>query len=274
MESDDQEMKNLIRDGFVSGVLVGGFGNQMFIIFTSLSYAIDNNLKHTVILNEERRKSYFDTLLYQNLNRLSIRSPIFNEKSHGYEKIRDKMKNFCLRGYFQSWKYFHHNKEKILDYMGLKQIIQDTLDKHDHYLENTATLHFRLGDYKNLTQYHALLDISYYKNAMKKIDKNSKVLYFFEEEDREEVSNKIKILQEENPEMVFTPIDTGIVDWEQVLIMSGIKDNIIANSTFSWWGAYLSDIPDKKIVYPSTWFGPRLSHLKIDDLFFDHWIKI
>ena len=266
--------KIIKQERFVTGIIKGGFGNQMFIIFTSLSYAIDNDLKHSVILREKKRKSYFDTPLYRNLNTFSCKGKIFQENCFEYKKIPDGMKNVILSGYFQSWKYFHHNKEKILDYMGLKQLIQDTLGKYDHYLENTATLHFRLGDYKNLTQYHALIDISYYKNALKKIEKNSKVLYFFEEEDREEVSNKIKILQEENPEMVFTPIDTGIVDWEQVLIMSGIKDNIIANSTFSWWGAYLSDIPDKKIVYPSTWFGPRMSNKNTSDLFFDHWIKI
>ena len=266
--------KVIKQEGFVTGIIKGGFGNQMFIIFTSLSYAIDNDLNHSVFLREKKRKSYFDTPLYRKLNTFACKAKIFQENCFEYKKIPDGMKNVILSGYFQSWKYFHHNKEKILDYMGLKQLIQDTLGKYDHYLENTATLHFRLGDYKNLTQYHALVDISYYKNALKKIEKNSKVLYFFEEEDREEVSNKIKILQEENPEMVFTPIDTGIVDWEQVLIMSGIKDNIIANSTFSWWGAYLSDIPDKKIIYPSRWFGPRMSNKNTSDLFLDHWIKI
>ena len=88
------------------------------------------------------------------------------------------------------------------------------------------------------------------------------------------MEKKVEELKENFPKMEFVGIDTNIVDYEQVFIMSGFKNFIIANSTFSWWGAYFSDIKDKKIIYPNKWFGESLQDKKIDDLFFEDWIKI
>jgi len=53
-------------------------------------------------------------------------------------------------------------------------------------------------------------------------------------------------------------IDNQIEDWKQMLIMSLIKNNIIANSTFSWWSAYLNINNNNTVIYPSIWFGPKI----------------
>ena len=86
------------------------------------------------------------------------------------------------------------------------------------------------------------------------------------------INNNISILQEKFPEITFTPRPDGLEDWEELLYMSCCNNHIIANSTFSWWGAFFN--PQEKIVcYPSKWFGPGLNH-DTKDLFPENWIKI
>ena len=58
----------------------------------------------------------------------------------------------------------------------------------------------------------------------------------------------------------FISITTDITDWEKLLCMSCCNHNIIANSSFSWWGAYFNKNTEKKIYYPSQWFGKKLSY--------------
>jgi hypothetical protein len=264
---------------FVTGKILGGLGNQLFILFTTISYSIDNNLEYKIFLTEKKRKSYFDTPLYKNILNSKIeicRGKIYKEPFYHYcpISIHNKCKNIILDGYFQSWKYFHSNRErilKILDFHNLKTLIYE---KYKNYIENDIVLHFRLGDYKNLERFHPICNIEYYIKSLKHFNEKSKVLYFFEKEDINVVENNINILKNIYPQMKFSPIDTKIDDWEQMIIMTGIKNNIISNSTFSWWGTYLSDLTDKKICYPEVWFGEALKDKNTKDLFFDSWNKI
>ena len=68
--------------------------------------------------------------------------------------------------------------------------------------------------------------------------------------------------------------DCDIDDWKQMVLMSLCDHNIIANSTFSWWGAYFNTNPKKIVTYPSKWFGEKLNHLNICDLFPIEWTQI
>ena len=100
------------------------------------------------------------------------------------------------------------------------------------------------------------------------------ILYFCEKQDNEDVENTINKLKIKFPTCVFEKANDEIEDWKQMIIMSCCKDNIIANSTFSWWGAYFNDNTDKNICYPSQWFGYKNSHLVTADLFPETWNKI
>lgn len=263
------------KDKFVSSCIMGGLGNQLFILFAGYSHAIDNDVDFIVDpVRGNRRKYYFDTPLYKNLKINRMRAWTHREVHHHYDAL-PAIFPMKIHGYFQSWKYFDKNKDEIIKRLELDNLRKEIYDKYEHYQHFDVMLHFRLGDYKkNHPHNHPICDIEYYKAALKNFDEDSKVLYFFEEGDRKEVNGKIEILRGEYPNMKFTPIDTSIVDYEQMFIMSNFKNFIIANSTFSWWGAYLSTRDDKKIVYPEKWFGPRLAGKKVHDLFMDDWIKV
>jgi hypothetical protein len=152
----------------------------------------------------------------------------------------------------------------------------------------TISIHFRLGDYKEKQMYHPILDFEYYSKSVEyissNINKNQSVvfLYFCEKEDNDYVDKIIEKLRENNNRSItsqssvtgFIKVDDNIVDWQQLLIMSCCNHQIIANSSFSWFSGYLNNHHDKIVCYPSTWFGPALSHHNLNDLFPSEWIKI
>jgi hypothetical protein len=203
-----------------------------------------------------------------------------------------------LYGYFQSAKYFDHHRDNMFQMIQLEGIKTKVLDKYPQYKylseslnNNTISMHFRLGDYKKLQGYHPVLPKEYYLNALLYIKKalsnlkinninNSesgslKILYFCEncQEDLADVEKTIHYLKSHlNQNIIFEKIDVSLEDWEQMIIMSLCSCNIIANSTFSWWGAYLNTT-NNIVCYPKTWFGAKIKH-NIKDLFLDNWIQI
>jgi hypothetical protein len=98
-------------------------------------------------------------------------------------------------------------------------------------------------------------------------------LCFFERHDTKEVKNNIEKLQKHFTNLTFIEINHDFEDWIQMVAMSLCQHNIIANSSFSWWGAYMND-NDNRVYYPSTWFGPALANKQTHDLFMENWIKI
>ena len=100
------------------------------------------------------------------------------------------------------------------------------------------------------------------------------VLVFYQITDTELAETRfMEPLRHEFPELTFIVIDHNIPDWKQMLTMAICKYNVIANSTFSWWGAYFNSNEDKIVCYPDPWFGPSANH-NVDDLFPDTWTRI
>jgi hypothetical protein len=140
----------------------------------------------------------------------------------------------------------------------------------------TISIHFRLGDYKNLQDFHPILSYEYYYKALKyliKSNENYNVLYFCEELDKDVVEFIIFRLKKQFVNINFIQCPFDIEDWQQLLLMSLCNNHIIANSTFSWWGAYFNN-KEKKVCYPSIWFGQKLQHNDLKDLFPNDWIEI
>jgi len=190
-------------------------------------------------------------------------------------------KPFKFFGYFQSYKYFQEKEQDIFKFIKLNEQRENIKIKHDKIcnFENTISLHFRIGDYKHQQENHPVMDTSYYKSALQHMifrtgRSDWNILYFYEKQDTDMVKEKIGLLQEAFHHLTFTPINTEIVDYEQVLLMSLCQHNVIANSSFSWWGAYFNQTTNKIVTYPSTWFGPSLGNKKMDDMFPCGWEKI
>jgi len=260
----------------IFGEILGGLGNQLFVIFTTFGKAIDFNYKPEIIMRGlTSRRAYFDTPLYGKILPAACRSGnVFNEGGRHHHLEIPKSKDLVLRGYFQSYKYFGKHFNKIVKMLEIDKLRDELKVRYQHYLNSDISMHFRIGDYKKLQHNHPVCGVEYYIEVLKKIPDGSKILYFYEKDDQEEIDMRILRLTTEFPNMKFVAIDTEIEDYHQMFIMSFMKINIIANSTFSWWGAYFNDHPDKRVFYPSKWFGNNLRDKRVDDMFPSEWIQI
>ena len=262
--------------------LMGGLGNQLFQIFTTISHAINIKTRFAFIDIDKLgggqtivRPTYWDNFL---INLKPFTSKAFPQmllvKEAGFRyndlnlyKYKSQGQNICLFGYFQSHKYFSENFYKICKMIDLEQIKKTVISKSgftQDILNDTISLHFRLGDYKKIQHYHPIMTYEYYKKSLtffkirEKLKNN--VLYFCEEEDLEDVNETIAKLKSDFPTLNFIRASNDLSDWEQMILMSCCRDNIIANSSFSWWGAHLNMNPYKIVCYPATWFGEVAGH--------------
>ncbi len=280
--------------------LQGGLGYQLFQISTAISYAKHFNIEFKIKRNKgdmRTKQGYMRPTYWHSF--FSELEPYLIETSNCSRRYNDPEFHFTplpnlkehlnddfeLNGLFQSPIYFHKHimeVDKILNLMSKKKSV---LKKHiDLYSEETISMHFRLGDFKDpdVRDSHPILKFSYYKNALKEIMKKTNkkdylVIYFCEKEDQQKVSDYVRYIRKDKQlkSLKFKRIDLDLEDWEHMMLMSNCNHNIIANSAFSWWGAYLNSNENKIITYPDVWFGGRLSHIKTDDLFpFSNWIKI
>lgn len=251
----------------VSIDLSGGLGNQMFKIFNLISYSIDYN--KTYIINKylpewDKRKTYWNNIFknisnntYNNrIENINFENKYLDIQEFKYNKIPYFDNNILLNGYYQNPKYYESNYNSIINILNLNKIQIDIKKK---YLKNEKiiSLHFRLGDYKiNPTNF--ILNISYYIDSLKYILENDKyncneVLCIYEIEDEVQITFMIDQLKDIFCNINFSKVSSELEDWEQMILMSVCYHNIIANSTFSWWGAYLNQNIDKIVCYPDKW---------------------
>ena len=179
-----------------------------------------------------------------------------------------------LEGYFQSEKYFSHCKEFIRSMFAPTEKIKNHIAAHYKFLDNEeyTSLHVRRGDYVTLSKTHPLnphpvQSSDYYNGAIEEL--GAKKLLIFSDDPqwcRENFKDKKCRFVEErihdpkesnslNPEFL-TSSDAHIEqDFTEMIIMSRCKNHIIANSSFSWWGAWFNENKDKEVIAPRNWFS-------------------
>ena len=201
---------------------------------------------------------------------------VYYEPFLSFDKhVLTKKDNTYLKGYWQTEKYFIKNKVNILN--DLKIIShQDIKNKtiSSKIANNTSvSLHIRRGDYISNSAYnsiHGTCSLNYYTNAVNylinKIGVNFKVFAF--SDDPEWVSSNLKL----PVDIYFVKNNASEYNYEDLRLMSECNHNIIANSSFSWWGAWLNTNHNKTVITPSKWYADKFT--KNADITPSNWIKI
>lgn len=260
-------------------LLKGGLGNYMFQIACAYSYAkkYDKECFFTTddaVKIHKHLDSYKDNFL-KNVNFVDNhdlnRFKRYNEPSFHFTEIPYMEGDVYLDGYFQSEKYFSNYAEDIKNLFKLSpqlrcEIMISAADKFkDDFNGETCSIHVRRGDYLNSPDHHPTQDVSYYMKAAKKVGMDKKFLIF---------SDDIPWCKENFPEMNNLFFIEGLKDYEDLLLMSSCKHNIICNSSFSWWAAWINQNPNKIVIAPQKWFGTAYAHLNTKDVYCEGWLKI
>lgn len=276
--------------------LEGGMGNQLFELFALMSYSFKYNKPFVIyssVYNNMNRVVNWNTL-YKYLKPYIVPNIhfrefyLYKEPCFSYSEIPYSSENILLKGFFQSFKYFHEHRQRICDVMHISDFIQDIRTEYAHVFRKTEnmcllSLHFRMGDYSRAVHQgrHPILPLSYYIHALQYLhflfpEHFLRVLYFCEKDDNDVVLQHTKELERTlfPVKLEFVKAPDEIPDWKQMLMMSACDHHIIANSTFSWWGAYFNESDTKRVCYPSVWFGGSLKDQDTSDLCLPEWTRI
>jgi hypothetical protein len=255
----------------------GRLGNQMFQIASTIGVAKDNGLDYGF-------DSWVCKYTFKDFNNF-IESPLKKlnpdvnkttlsrtEEEYFYKKtILDPSYNHILNGYYQSEKYFENYKDYIRNIFKLKpEYNKYIMDNYSDILENSCSIHIRRGDYLGLQDHHTLINLDYYNESLKLLYgndlENINLLIF-----SDDILWCKQNLNFEKANIHYIENNIDIID---MFLMSMCENNIIANSSFSWWGAWLNKSPNKKVIAPKKWFGPKNSHLSTHTLYCKEWITI
>lgn len=246
--------------------LQGGLGNQLFQWATSYSLSKKLNCDY-----------FFDLTYYKSSGSRPLDlSKISNLqiKEYAGERVRLQLvkDNFeytdiksysYLDGYWQTEKYFKQEKATIKSLLSPTPELINVLNAKYKILEqDTVSLHVRRGDYVGLQTFHPLQSIEYYAESLSQLSYKN-VLVFSDDIDWCKKNLKFKNCS-------FSEETDNITE---IYLMSLCKDNIIANSSFSWWGAWLNKNDDKRVIAPKNWFGSN-GPSTWEDIYCDGWTVI
>lgn len=268
----------------------GGLGNQMFPLFALLAEKMTNG--NNVFLKRELcgdpvRGNYIEKDFLKCFSvLLDEGQEVPSYKAKWSENQRKTLRSY-LEGYdgnilfvglYQDYMLFHEKRKEIFKFMNLEGFQEDVARRCRHNFENTVSMHFRIGDYRNIQEFHNILPLSYYENALNQLimdtgRKNWNILIFCDPNDHKIVKENKEKLSRNFSSLNFTCIPSGFKDYEEMIIMSLCTHNIIANSSFSWWGAYFNQ-KSPKVYYPEKWFGNNLGYINHKLLILPEWTEI
>ena len=183
---------------------------------------------------------------------------------NSYIFAADRRQNFSLYGFFQTDKYFQHCESEVRKQFTFKKRIVDECNEiiGDCFKQPIA-LHIRRGDFLINSANHFNQSLEYYEKALSKFDANRQVVIF---SDDPTWCMKQKLFDGDR----FL-VSEAAGPYHDLYLMTQCDDCIIANSSFSWWGAWLQINPYQKVIAPKRWFGPNNAHLNTKDLYCRGW---
>ena len=262
-------MNNVI----ISASLLGGLGNQMFQIAHAYAQGLKNNLTVTFkpeaggnmqgnkpinYLKNIFRDFNFDSNI-NNLKRVSEPGWYFTPLNIKWEESIE------FYGYFQSSKNFYgYNNEIKNKFKPSEEFLSKIYTIYPQLLnKNNLSLHVRRGDYLMVSHILPVVSKQYIEYCVNKIGEYDYLFVF--SDDKQWVKNNLKY-----PNMIVVE---GLEDYEELWTISLCKNNIMSNSSFSWWGVFLSEFDDKRVLCPYPWFGPA-GEKKFDDIYEEKWEKV
>jgi hypothetical protein len=225
----------------------------------------------------KRRKKF--NKIYGYAKRLHIDKIIFPlyylEKEFTFNPRMFSKDNTCFSGVWQSEKYFKHIEDEIRKEVSLikplseySQGIMDDIRK-----KNAVSLHVRRGDYISRPMsaaWHGICSSEYYKNAVEFISKKVPNPHFFLfSDDHKWVEENFKWL----PFPLTCVKNPSDKNYEDMILMAACRHHVIANSSFSWWGAWLNPNKDKIVIAPKNWFANAPKN-NTKDLLPEEWVKM
>lgn len=292
--------------------LNGGLGNQMFQYAFGKALAYKHSTKlllDTSQLNKKKNAPGMTTryleldifnldlneanenqlrrlkpLPYRIANALSLKlglpgiqtSKYFIENGFSFNSTIERIGKDCfLTGYWQSFKYFQNIEPIIRKEFQFKHILDDkNLERVNQIKkENSISLHIRRSDFVNnkFHDIHGSCSLDYYRKAIEYLaDKVRSPFFFIFSDDMEWARTHLNL----NFPCEFIAGNSGKQSYIDLQLMSLCQHNIIANSSFSWWGAWLNPNPDKLVVAPKQWFADEKMNTQTKDLIPGTWIRL
>lgn len=242
--------------------LIGRLGNQMFQIATTAATAWRNGTDFA--FPTKALGSYTGEVYFTNLPVTPNRAfPIYREKGHHYSPI-PPIKDGKLHGYWQSEHYFKEYRKEIIDLFNLEP----------KPLPMSCSIHLRFGDYVTFKDKHPPVTRSYVQNAIDHIYKETGVSRFKIFSDDNKMAKEFMAQIGLPVPFGQSHIYEGVDPKQSIMKMAGCEHNIIANSSFSWWGAWLNENPNKIVIAPKVWFGPGNKHLSDKDIVPENWLRL
>ncbi len=291
--------------------LIGGLGNQLFQYSVAKHLSIRNGIPlkiDTGCFEQLEGRSYklnyykitdaiaspaevdsfikyydSDTLFAKLYRKLQNRKPKYKRRYYkeggywNYEPALMKItSSVFLEGFWQHHKYFEEIDPKVLEYFSLREEYQPANSAIISAIQqdkSAVSIHIRRGDYvsdPNNLNFFGVMPLEYYHKAVNYIDnKVDSPTYYIFSDDLNWVRDHLKL----KAPMVFVDIDGGTKDYLELYAMSQCRHHIIANSSFSWWGAHLNKNPDKLVIAPQKWVAVEDLNQRIQ-IQFPSWIKM
>ena len=260
---------------FIIGDIHHQLGNQMFEVAATVSLAIDNNAEAIfpdfLTHQEDNIPTNHSKIFYKvktTIPRTFKPAFFYQETNFAYSPI-PYVPNMRISGYFQSEKYFKHNKDKIVSlFSPNKTIVKYLKNKYASIIKDPNTVAIHIRTYSKEDPCHNEFPLNgrdYIEKAIKRFPDDSHFIVFSDNipwcrEALQGIPRNIRFIE-------------GEAYYHDFYLMSMCKHNIISNSTFSWWAAYLNMNPNKVVIAPKNWFTPWKG-FDTKDLYPLEWIVI